>query len=143
MFDEIANGLSKHKLVPFFGAGVSASHLDVLWQDVSNEMADAMQRVENRAIMVGVLRGMREALENASTVAGPAARALIRNWGNALDEILPMVGSIAGKVGLMLGDAFANPNLITAVEEFFSSLDKNVTKLEKLFIDLGLPVDDV
>lgn len=43
MFDEIANGLSKHKLVPFFGAGVSASHLDVLWQDVSNEMADAIE----------------------------------------------------------------------------------------------------
>jgi hypothetical protein len=40
MFENIANGLAKHKLVPFFGAGVSAPHLRVLWKDLSDEMAD-------------------------------------------------------------------------------------------------------
>ena len=43
MFDEIAAGLAKHKLVPFFGAGASASHLHVLWKDLSDEMADAIK----------------------------------------------------------------------------------------------------
>lgn len=39
--EAIAAGLAKHKLVPFFGAGTSARHLNVLWEDVSEEMANA------------------------------------------------------------------------------------------------------
>lgn len=38
---QIAAGLARHKLVPFFGAGVSAGQLQILWQDISDEMADA------------------------------------------------------------------------------------------------------
>src|SRR4051812_14060732 len=38
---QIAEGLARHKLVPFFGAGVSAGQLQILWQDISDEMADA------------------------------------------------------------------------------------------------------
>jgi SIR2-like domain len=40
MFEEIASGLARHKLIPFFGAGVSAAHLGVVWQDIVDEMAD-------------------------------------------------------------------------------------------------------
>lgn len=39
MLDEIVTGLARHKLVPFFGAGVSAPQLRVLWKDISDEMA--------------------------------------------------------------------------------------------------------
>ena len=42
MLDEIAVGLAQHKLIPFFGAGVSAGQLRVVWRDVANEMADAL-----------------------------------------------------------------------------------------------------
>jgi hypothetical protein len=40
MLEEISNGLAKHKLIPFFGAGVSAPQLQVLWKGISDEMAD-------------------------------------------------------------------------------------------------------
>jgi hypothetical protein len=41
-FENIALGLAKHKLIPFFGAGVSAPHLRVLWRDLSEELADVI-----------------------------------------------------------------------------------------------------
>src|ERR1700720_1824683 len=48
MLEEIALGLAKHKLVPFFGAGVSAPHLSVVWSDLTNEMADAIGLPEHQ-----------------------------------------------------------------------------------------------
>ena len=40
MIDEIAASLAKHKLVPFFGAGVSAPQSGVLWRDLIDGLAD-------------------------------------------------------------------------------------------------------
>lgn len=42
MLDEIAKLLAQHKLVPFFGAGVSAAHLGGVWKDISDAMADEL-----------------------------------------------------------------------------------------------------
>ena len=42
MFEDISRGLARHKLIPFFGAGVSAPQLRVVWKDLSDEMADAI-----------------------------------------------------------------------------------------------------
>src|ERR1700730_18682921 len=42
MLEEIARGLAKHKLVPFFGAGVSAPQISLVWSDLTNELADAI-----------------------------------------------------------------------------------------------------
>ena len=43
MLDEIAKLLAQHKLVPFFGAGVSAVHLGGVWKDISDAMADKLR----------------------------------------------------------------------------------------------------
>lgn len=48
MLDEITIGLAAHKLIPFFGAGVSAGQLRVVWRDVANEMADALALPEDQ-----------------------------------------------------------------------------------------------
>ena len=48
MPDEIEHGLATHKLIPFFGAGVSAAHLGVLWADITNEMAEIIRLPKNQ-----------------------------------------------------------------------------------------------
>lgn len=42
MIDDIAKQLAQHKLVPFFGAGVSSEHLGGVWRDISDAMADKL-----------------------------------------------------------------------------------------------------
>src|SRR5260370_22685155 len=42
LIDDIAKQLAQHKLVPFFGAGVSSEHLGGIWKDISDAMADEL-----------------------------------------------------------------------------------------------------
>jgi hypothetical protein len=42
LIDDLAKQLARHKLVPFFGAGVSSQHLGGIWKDISDAMADEL-----------------------------------------------------------------------------------------------------
>src|SRR5690606_10610299 len=114
------------------------------------ELGDGLERIANtvngpafREGLIRTLQGAHKAMDNISTISGPALENMFIELSHTFERVLPVIGASVGELLDGIADAIAQPELQQGLRDFFDDINHAVRALKPALEPIGVALGDL
>src|SRR5690606_34304171 len=114
------------------------------------ELGDGLERIANtvngpafREGLIRTLQRAHKAMDNISTISGPALEYMFIELSHPFERVLPVIGATVGELLDGIADAIAQPELQQGLRDFFDDINHAVRALKPALEPVGVALGDL